>query len=221
VPDYRVSVRRYTAGWAILAAIIVIGVVGAGFGASTEAPPGSGSTTATLKVVATMRYVTVSPAKTAFADCKFGGHVFPSTHAALGYPHGRCWVGTPGAKWPITIKNGPQANILVQGSNAVPSDGGTEWLLCNRGANPAVACTGPGGLPGEDQFILENFSQAGQKHSGLTNTSTCDAAFNPAGGCPASTGDSQREGLELIGPSQPDDTSTLWKIQITWIAVPP
>jgi len=68
---------------------------------------------------------------------------------------------------------------------------------------------------------LANFSRVGQKNTGLTSINACDAEFNQTGGCPALTGQSQREGIELIGPAKPDDTSTLWKIQITWIAVPP
>jgi hypothetical protein len=223
VPDYRITVRRDTAaGWTILALIIIVGVVGAGFGASAQAPPGSGSTTATLKVVPTMRYVNVSPAKTTFADCMGGTAPFPSTHTALGYPNGSCSVGKPGAIWPVTIKNGPQADIYVQSSNAVPADGGTQWLLCNRREHPADACTGRRGRPGIDQFVVENFSQGRKKLTQLTNASNvCDARFNSSGGCPALTGQSQREGIVLIGPSKPDDTSTLWKIKITWIAVPP
>jgi hypothetical protein len=223
VPDYRITVRRDTAaGWTILALMIIIGVVGAGFGASAQPPPGSGSTTATLKVVPTMRYVTVSPAKTTFADCTGGTAPFPSTHAALGYPNGSCSVGKPRATWPITIKNGPQANIYVQSSNAVPSDGGTQWVLCNVGGRSTVACNGRGGRPGKDQFVVENFSQVRQKLSELTNANNvCDTEFNSSRGCPALTGQSQREGIVLIGPSKSDDTSTFWKIKITWIAVPP
>jgi hypothetical protein len=69
---------------------------------------------------------------------------------------------------------------------------------------------------------VENFSQVRQKLSELTNANdVCDTEFNSSLGCPALTGQSQREGIVLIGPSKSDDTSTLWKIKITWIAVPP
>src|SRR5260221_11544005 len=104
--------------------MIIIGVVGAGFGASAQPPPGNGSTTATLKVVPTMRYVTGSPAKTTFADCTGGTAPFPSTHVALGYPNGSCSVGKPRATWPVTINNGPQATISVQRSKPGRPDAG-------------------------------------------------------------------------------------------------
>ncbi len=69
MPDYVITVRRST-GWTILALMIIIGVLAvAGLGASAQSPPGSGSTTATLKVVPTMRTVTVSPGASTFAYC--------------------------------------------------------------------------------------------------------------------------------------------------------
>lgn len=221
MPDYKVTVRRSTAGWTIVVLMIIIGVVAAGFGTPAQAPPGSAGTTATLKVVPTMRYVTVSPAKTTFDRCRYGQAPFHSKPTALGYPHSHCWVGEPNAKWPITIKNGPRADILVQASNAVPSDGGNQWRLCKIGGDSAVACDGHHGLPGKDQFVVTDFSSTGRHRTELTGTYVCDTEFNSSGGCLALTGQSQREGLELIGPSTPDDNSTSWKVTITWIAVAP
>ncbi len=111
--------------------------------------------------------------------------------------------------------------MLVQSSSAIPSDGGIGWQLCNLGSHPTVRCDGPDGLPGSNQFVVENFSNAGQNNTGLTFNRHCDAEFSPAGGCLALSGQLQREGIELIGPSTPNDTSQTWSVTITWTAVPP
>jgi hypothetical protein len=109
----------------------------------------------------------------------------------------------------------------VQSSRAIPADGGTAWQLCNLGAHPAVPCKGRRRLPGRDQFVVENFSDQGKNTAGLTNSRLCDTQFNGVGGCLAQSGQSQQEGLVLIGPSTPDDTSRTWTVTITWTAVPP
>jgi hypothetical protein len=165
--------------------------------------------------------VTVSPAKTTFSDCSGGHYPFASTPSAMGYPHASCLVGRPGTTWPITIKNGVRAKILVRSSSAIPANGGTPWQLCNLGPHPVVPCKGRAGLPGRDQFVVENFSNDGQNNSGLTSTRHCDTEFGPAGACLAQSGQSQHEGVELVGPSTPDDTSRTWTVIITWTAVPP
>ncbi len=67
---------------------------------------------------------------------------------------------------------------------------------------------------------MKNFSRFGQNSTGLTDAKACDAEFSSAGSCLALTGQSQHEGIALIGPSTPDDSSTLWTITIIWIAVP-
>jgi hypothetical protein len=219
VADYVIKVRRST-GWTILVLMIIIGILAlAGLGASAQSPPRREG--AALKVVPTLRTLTVSAGAATFADCTDGKAPFHSAATALGYPNGRCWIGKPRSNWPITIKAGPSAYIFIQGSNAVPSDGLVQWRLCNRGPEPAVTCKGPGGLPGKDQFIMKNFSRFGQNPTGLTRTAVCDAEFNSGGGCLASTGQSQQEGIKLTGPSMPDDSSTVWTIKIIWIAVPP
>jgi hypothetical protein len=224
VPDYKITVRQDTAGWTIVALMLIIGVVAyVALRGSAQASPGGASTTASLKVVPTMRYVIVSPTATKFARCKFGprGAPFHSTSTALGYPNGRCWIGKLRSTWPIKISRDPQSEVLVWGYNAVPSDGGTQWRLCNRGADPAVACMGPGGRPGRDQFFVENFWAGGQNATGLTDATRCAATFTSSSSCLLSMGQSQSEGMAVIGPSRPDDNSTLWRIRIAWIAVPP
>lgn len=224
MPDYRITVRQNTAGWTIVALMLIVGVVAyVGLRGSAQASAGRASMTASLKVVPTMRYVTVSPTETRFTRCKFGppGAPFHSTSTALGYPNGRCWIGKLRTTWPIKIIRDPQSEILVWGYDAVPMDGGTEWRLCNLGAHPAVACKGPNGLPGKDQFVVENFWPGGQNSTGLTNARLCASTSTSSGSCLLTMGRSQSEGIEVIGPSIPDDNSTSWKIRITWIAVPP
>jgi hypothetical protein len=224
VPDYRITVRQDTAGWTIVALMLIIGVVAyVALRGSAQASSGGVSTTANLKVVPTMRYVIVSPAETKFTRCNFGppGAPFRSTSTALGYPHGHCRIGKPGSTWPIKISTDPQSKVLVWGYNALPSDGGTQWRLCNRGADPAVTCDGPQGLPGKDQFVVENFWAGGQNPAGLTDAQLCAATSTSSSSCLVSMGRSQSEGIAVIGPLAPDDNSTLWRIRIAWIAVPP
>jgi hypothetical protein len=219
VPRLVITVRRPTS-WAALAAMGVVGVGAVALTGRASNSPSGASTVATLKVVTTLRSVTVSPAKTTFAHCTGGHDPFHSTPRAMGYPNGRCSVGKAGTIWPITIRNGVRADMFVQSSSAIPSDGLSSWQLCNLGSHPAVRCTGPDGLPGPDQFVVENFSSAGQSTTGLTLRGHCDAQFSPAGGCLALSGQLQREGIELIGPSIPDDTSRTWTVTITWTAMP-
>jgi hypothetical protein len=220
VPDYKITVRRDTAGWTIVALMVIVGVIAAvGFGAS--APPGGARTTANLSVVPTMRYVTVSPARTKFTHCKGGTGRFRSTHASLGYPNANCRIGNRRSR-PIKIKSRPRPEVLVWGYNAVPADGGTQWRLCNPGAaDPAIACKGPNGLPGKDQFVVVNYWRGGQHNIGLTDAQQCSVAFASSSDCLRLPGQSQRESLKVIGPTAPHDNSTFWRIRIFWIAVPP
>ncbi len=109
----------------------------------------------------------------------------------------------------------------MSGSNAAPADGGTQWGLCNRGSSPAVRCTGEKGkLPGVNQYLLQNFSPAGRNPDGLTASPTCDTLFGGSRPCWTQQGGSQSEGLRLTGPTVSSDTSTKWKITITWVPAP-
>jgi hypothetical protein len=187
--------------------------------------PGKGQSIAiSLKVVPTIVSVTVSPSSAAFGACSGGNASVntASTSAALGFPNGHCSLGTPGAhgSFPITITNtGVAANVYVSGGNAVPSDGGTQWGLCNFGTNPAAACSGDGGkLPGANQYVVQNFTSGSINASGLTGSLTCDTQF-AAGQCSAVQGDAQSEGILLTGPASSSDQSTSWTVTITWTAV--
>lgn len=221
MPSLNVTVRRYTNSTFLgLLAIAAVGVI---IATNHPAKPSeqSGSTTATLKVVATMRSVTVSPSKTIFARC-YGGHApFKSTRTALGYPNGVCQIGSQGSRWPIVITNGIRAAVHIESTVATPADGGTPWQLCNPGMHAGVKCRGPGGKPGFDQFVLQNFSSSGLNAQGVTASGRCDIAFNSAGSCLALSGQIQHEGIRLIGPSTPGDNATTWHITITWVPAPP
>jgi hypothetical protein len=213
-----------------LAAVAGLAACSAGSASQPAGTPGKGQSIAiSLKVVPTVVAVTVSPSSAAFGGCTGGNKSVntASTANALGFPNGRCWLGTPGShgSFPITITNtGVAADIYVSGASASPSDSGTGWGLCNVGAKPASACTGSGGkLPGADQYLLQNFAGGSTNPTGLTGTMTCDTEF-AAGSCSAVQGDSQQEGIELTGPTTTADQSTAWTVAITWTAfslVPP
>ena len=217
---------RRTALLAFLAAGALLGLTACGSASAPPAGAGKGASIAvSLKVVPTIRSVTISPAKAKFGDCH-GGYAYlntASTSGALGYPNGHCWLGSPKTSFPITITNtGIASYMYVNGANAVPSDGLTEWSLCNPGSKPAVACTSNSGMsPGKNQYVVQNFSPNRKlNYAGLTNTVACDPEFGLTSGCWSTYGQSQREGLLLIGPAEIDDTSTSWTVTITWTPVP-
>lgn len=187
-------------------------------------PGGSSSISISLKTVPTLVSVTVSPSTARFGGCSGGNRSVntASTSGALGFPNGQCWLGKAGSggSYPITITNtGVAAKIFVNGGNAVPSDGGTQWGLCNLGSSPAVGCAnGSGKMPGNNQYLLQNFAAGSDNTAGLTNNSVCDPEFS-AGSCQAVTGDAQQEGIEITGPELSSDTATSWTVTIKWTAV--
>lgn len=217
---------RRNALLALLAAGALVGL--AGCGSASPPPTGAGKGTSiavSLKVVPTIRSVTISPAKAKFGDCH-GGYAYlntASTSGALGYPNGHCWLGSPKASFPITITNtGIASYMYVNGANAVPSDSGTEWSLCNPASKPTVTCTSNNGMsPGKNQYVVQNFAPNRKLNAaGLTNALACDPEFGLTSGCWSTYGQSQREGLLLTGPAEIDDTSTSWTVTITWTPVP-
>jgi hypothetical protein len=216
-----VRVRRRTAGWLVFVIILLIFVLFVTVGKSPAAAGHGASINFSLKVVPTLRSVTVSTSTATFGNCTGGSANADtlSTSTALGYPNGQCWVGTPAVSFPITITyTGPPGSVFVAGSNAVPSDGGTGWSLCNTTAT----CTGSGGgMPGADQYMLENFGQyTNNKLTALTGGLACDQQWGP-GGCSAAPSESHSEGIKLTGPESSDDTSTLWTVPVTWMAILP
>ena len=208
-------------------ALVALVALGACAEPQSAAAPGKGaSITISLRVVPTVRSVTVSPAKAAFGNCADGstGLDTRSTGNALGYPNGHCWLGTPdpGGRFPVTITNtGIASYIEVSSGNAIPSDNGQQWSLCNLGPNPAVRCSGSKGMPAMDQYLVQSFaSNRKQNADGLTGSPSCDADFNTARQCWTMQGDKAEEGFTLTGPEAPDDSSTLWTVKITWVAAP-
>jgi hypothetical protein len=221
------EIRRRNWPRAVIALVAVTGLAACSTAAhgTPAGTPGKGQSIAiSLKVVPTIVSVTVSPSSAAFGGCSGGNASVntASTSSALGFPNGHCSLGTPGAhgSFPITITNtGVAADVYVSAGNAVPSDGGTQWGLCNFGTNPVAACSGDGGkLPGANQYVIQNFTAGSTNPSGLTGTLTCDTQF-AAGQCSAVQGDAQSEGILLTGPASSSDQSTSWTVTITWTAV--
>jgi len=227
----RDSWRLILIGIGLLVLLAACGGVKLGRLVSETVRPANGDSSSlsmSLHTVPTVRSVTVSPRKAKFGNCS-GGNTNANTVShttALGFPNGTCWVGQAGETGvlPITVTNtGIAANIEVNGADAVPADGGTSWVLCNTGQNPAVACTSSNGKsPGLNQYLLRNFgaASAGLESAGLTNSPTCDVAFRNSSGCMAKSGVAKPEGIELVGPSSSADISTHWHITITWTPVP-
>lgn len=208
--------------WAL--PLLAVGLAGCGYSSPPAGAGQSASVNLSLTTVPTIRSVTVSPAKATFGTCSGGKaqNNTQSTSVKLGFPNGRCWVGSLGAAFPITITNtGIASYIDVNGASAVPSDDITDWNLCNIGDNRAVTCSGNNNnSPGVDQYLLQNFGPYRENGSGLTDNPRCDHEFDANGRCWALQGATQTEGIELTGPYQSSDNSTKWTVTITWTPVP-
>jgi hypothetical protein len=201
-----------------------------GDGQAAPVAGGGGTTTAHLKVVPTIRSVTVSPGSVTFGDCSGGSGYTNSTQNSLGFPNGSCTVGAIGVNetFPITVTyTGIPGSVYVNGSDAVPADNGAEWSLCSPPGSPAgqTACTGTQGLPGDNQYMVMNFAGAVENAGVLTKTPACDKEFASHGGCGATPQEFQNqvqhEGLLLTGPRSWNDHSTSWTVTVTWTAVGP
>ena len=205
--------------WILLVAVIALILVVLLF-TNRPAPAASNgaSVAISLKTVPNIRSVTVSPDKTTFSNCTGGNPDLDtkSTSTELGYPNGHCWAGDPSGSFPIKIKyTGPPGQVFVSSSNAVPSAGGSQWSLCSTG------CSGSQNLPGTDQYTVKNFGANRNTSTGLAGSLTCDHEFGSQG-CSAKSGQTQNEGVELIGPETTANTSsTSWTVTITWAAAPP
>jgi hypothetical protein len=217
----------------VIAALVVVLLIFSRHSPSGDGTPapvtgGSGTTTAHLKVVPTIRSVTVSPGSVTFGDCSGGSGFTNSTQGSLGYPNGSCTVGSIGVNqtFPITVTyTGIPGSVYVSGSAAVPSDNGTQWTLCSPPGSPSgqTSCSGAQGLPGDDQYMMMNFAEAVQNAGVLTATPACDKEFDSHGGCGATPqefqSEVQHEGLLLTGPKSWTDHSTSWTMTVTWTAV--
>jgi hypothetical protein len=191
-------------------AVIVLGSAG---GLSDQASAAtSGGLTATIPIAPPpVKSVTVSATSETFGSCT------GTSTTALSFPNGHC--NTPS----VTVSNdGPTAEqIYVQGSDAVPADGGTHWTLCSVQGSAAPPCPGgTSGAPGVNQF----FGATGSVTSAtpLALSAQCDVGFQPSQGgtCNASPGQvGAAESLLMEGPSQTSDTSPTFTTTITWTAV--
>jgi hypothetical protein len=215
----------------VIAAIVVGGflVLNMGKGVAGKDPPRqghSGSTAVSLNTMQTYRSITVSPTA---VDCGHYKRGEPpnKSKGALGFPWGTCQVGDRvKGKDPIKITyNGMQGYVYVHAGWAMPNGNqvGTPWHPCSSTGHRAVACTGKNGLPGYTQYTVRNFSPQSPAPTQLTGNNVCDVNFRPVGGCYASRGNSQREGLYITGPSKipGTDTAQSWTAWVIWTAVPP
>jgi hypothetical protein len=215
---------RVSRNWRWALPALLAGLAGCGY---TSTPSGAGTSASInlkLKTVPIVRSVTVSPGAANFGACN-GGKALnntQSTNSKLGFPNGQCFVGSLGRSFPITITNtGIASDIDINGANAMPSDLGDQWSLCNRGLNPFVRCRGRNFFwPGNDQYLVQNFGPYKENRSGVTDNPACDHEFDPDGRCYALQGAEETEGIELTGPSGSTDTSTSWTVTITWTPVP-
>lgn len=218
-------------GVAVVAAILVLLFFfsrGTDGNSSTGTNQSDSSTTGHLAVVPTIRSVTVTPGSVRFGNCTGGNGATNSTNGSMGYPNGLCSVGMLNQTFPITVTyTGLPGQVYVQSTNAVPSDGGTQWSLCsppaqNGSAQGQTTCSGDDGLPGSDQYMIQNFAEAVSSATVVNSSASCDEEFDAAGGCTASPAEFakqiQREGLLVTGPAMWDDHSTSWTMTITWFA---
>jgi hypothetical protein len=192
---------------------------------SGQDPPafgGSGSVTAHLKVVPTIRSVTVSPDSVNFGNCQEGSGDTASAGDQLGYPNGICWVGSTGSNghFPVTVTyTGLAGNVWVHAEDAV-SDNSGNWSLCDPTGKPA--CTGAQNNPGDNQVTVMTFAQDVNDYHMLTSDAECDIEFQAGGFCTAAPAQFQsvtaHEGIRLIGPKASDDSSTSWSVTIIWQA---
>jgi hypothetical protein len=194
-------------------------------GGNGQDPPafgGSGSVTAHLNVVPTIRSVTVSPGSVNFGNCINGTGDTASAGDKMGYPNGICLVGNTGSNghFPVTVTyTGLAGNVWVHADNAV-SDHNGSWSLCNPTGKPA--CIGGQNQPGKNQFEVMTFAQEVNNYHILTSDAQCDTEFDSGGACAATPAEFQsqtgHEGIRLIGPASSDDSSTSWSVTIIWQA---
>ena len=194
---------------------------GGGNGQDPPAFGGSGSVTAHLNVVPTIRSVTVSPGSVNFGNCTDGTGDTASAGDKMGYPNGICLVGNTGSNghFPITVTyTGLAGNVWVHAGDAVSGHG--SWSLCNPTSQPV--CTGGQNKPGNNQFTVMTFAQDVANYQLLTGDARCDTEFGPSGVCTAAPAQFQsqtgHEGIRLIGPESSDDSSTSWSVTIVWQA---
>jgi hypothetical protein len=214
--------------------LVVAAVVIAAFLVITRAKPApdpqpgpghSGSVAISLRTMQTYRTITVTPTSVKCGSYAGGGYPNRSK-GAMGFPNGTCSVGQYlKGNDPIKIRyNGFQGYVYVHAGWAEPvqsTGGGIAWRPCSNAGPKNVQCRGPGGKPGVNQYMVEDFSPQGAP-TALTGYTACDINFRPARGCYASRGNFQHEGFMITGPTwiPPADTAKSWTVWVIWTAVP-
>lgn len=180
-------------------------------------PNGQGAVQATIAVAEDtpppdeIRSIVVDPTAVAFGECvgKDG-----AAAGGMTYPNGKCVTPL------ISITNtGAPSSIHVLGADAVPSDAGPAWTLCY-----SASCAAADGLPGADQFTGRTFAPGGPGEQFLMSVPRCDYAFatttaaSPS--CWATSGQTQTERVEIVGPEASSSAATSFSTTLTWIATP-
>ena len=199
------STRRARPGrraWAMLVVpVLVLATAAVGI-----APAGAATTaTATGTMAVGVRSVSVSPTTFSIGECSLDG-----TPTILQFPNDHCLVG-----W-FVITNGTAASHIDMAVSAFrPADRRQAWNPC--GAPGGVACSGPGGAPGKDQFLWQ--SNWGQTF-GLT--AQCDQHSAPlAATCPLTDSGATGQDYDIMeGPTSSTDQSASFTITLTWTALP-
>lgn len=180
-------------------------------------PNGQGGVEATIQVAEDdsppndIRSVVVDPPAVAFGGCT---RADGSPASGMTYPHGRCV--TPDI---VVTNTGAPSSIHVIGSEAVPSDAGPPWVLCF-----GSSCGAGSDRPGTDQYLGRTFAAGFPGQQFLAATARCDYAFattvatSPS--CWATSGQSQTERVEIVGPQVSSSAAKTFSTTLTWIAVP-
>jgi hypothetical protein len=202
--------RSWTRRSRIVVALATVGAFGFMFVPSAGAQT-TGSSTATINLG--VRSITVSPATITYSVCTDNSGNPTGTYLSL--PNGTCTT----ASGAITVTNGTlPSDIEVQGANAIPSDSGTNWTLCQL---LATNCTGASNTPGANQFAEIDYTGSSPKQFGpdFETSPQCDIAFN-AGSCTAAASQAANETLSMEGPSSSTDASQSFTTVVTWTAAP-
>jgi hypothetical protein len=170
-------------------------------------PPATQSATATLTIPVKVKSVTLSTTQLTLASCASS----PSVPATMNFPNDKCSTGA------LTITNGQVPSLLmVSGTNAIPSDRGKAWTLCNGG----TSCANSIRTPGKDLFSegLSAPGGLGFERGFIGASPVCGGYFNQVPCGSAGPGQSWIEQINIYGPSQSTDPSPRFTTQVTFTA---
>ena len=197
--------------------VVAVGLATIELAPSATAQSASGSVAVDIPISSApmpTRSITVSPNAATYICANPDG---------LSFPNGRCNTER------ITIRNGAvPSRILVNGADAVPEGGGTNWVLCGGAVTGDPTCVNAGQpQPGADQYRESTvpffpFSQGPI----LSNTPKCDTAFTAftfggsGGSCDAGPNQSSGETVALTGPASSTTMPDSFSTAIMWTASP-